>query len=81
MCFSCIFQNIILSFSPRQQGTFRMLQKVDVLGHVSQQRGQNTSEVFAGLQLRTFYTLTLHLSAVCRSETTQPLPKLTSGKN
>ncbi|KAJ0041737.1 hypothetical protein NL108_007543, partial [Boleophthalmus pectinirostris] len=72
-------KNIVISFSPRQQGTFQMLQKIDVLGQVRQQRGSSPSNRFEGLHLRPFHTIVLHLSAVCGSRTTHPLPQLNPG--
>ncbi|XP_072305824.1 cilia- and flagella-associated protein 47-like [Eucyclogobius newberryi] len=72
-------KNIVISFSPRQQGTFQVLQKIDVLGQVRQQRGSNHNDEFEGLQLRTFHTIVLHLSAVCCSRTTHPVPQLNPG--
>ncbi|XP_033472251.2 cilia- and flagella-associated protein 47-like [Epinephelus lanceolatus] len=71
-------QDVVLSFTARQQGSFRVCQTLDVLGHVVQ-RGGNTAEDITGLELCSFHTLTLHLSAVCRSETTHPVPKLNPG--
>ncbi len=68
----CIPQDVVLSFTARQQGSFQVCQKLDVLGHVV--------EDVTGLELRSFHTITLHLSAVCRSETTHPVPKLNPGE-
>lgn len=55
-----------------------MCQKLDVLGFV--QRGGNRTADVTGLELCSFHTITLHLSAVCRSETIHPVPKLNPGK-
>ncbi|XP_070786864.1 cilia- and flagella-associated protein 47-like [Enoplosus armatus] len=71
-------QDVVLSFTARQQGSFLVCQKLDILGHVAQ-RGGNTAEDVTGLELCSFHTVTLHLSAVCRSETTHPAPKLNPG--
>ncbi|XP_044044267.1 cilia- and flagella-associated protein 47-like isoform X3 [Siniperca chuatsi] len=71
-------QDVVLSFTARQQGSFQACQKLDVLGHVIQ-RGGNTGEDVTGFELCSFHTITLHLSAVCRSETTHPVPKLNPG--
>lgn len=75
-----LFQDVILSFNARQQGSFKVRQKLDVIGSVICQRGDNTAADIIGLQFRSFHTITLHLSAVCRSETTYPEPKLNPGK-
>ena len=56
-----------------------MRQLLDVLGHVDQ-KGGNTTENVTGLKLCSFHTITLHLSAVCHSETTYLEPKLNPGK-
>ncbi|KAM9334135.1 cilia and flagella-associated protein 47-like [Symphorus nematophorus] len=69
-------QDVVLSFSARQQGSFRVRQLLDVLGHVDQKGGSTTEN---GLKLCSFHTITLHLSALCLSETTYPLPKLNPG--
>ncbi|KAK7893462.1 hypothetical protein WMY93_022614 [Mugilogobius chulae] len=69
-------KNIVISFSPRQQGDFHMFQKIDVLGEVMQHEGSSLNDKFEGLQLRTFHTIALQLSAVCRSRTTHPKPQL-----
>lgn len=56
-----------------------MRQVLDVLGYVCH-GGEKTIEDITGLEMRSFHTITLHLSAVCRSETTHPVPKLNSGE-
>ncbi|XP_041638088.1 cilia- and flagella-associated protein 47-like isoform X2 [Cheilinus undulatus] len=71
-------QDVVLSFTARQQGSFQVLQKLDVLGHVVH-RGGNTAEDVTKLELCNFHTITLHLSAVCCIETTHPEPKLNPG--
>ncbi|XP_034533198.1 cilia- and flagella-associated protein 47-like isoform X2 [Notolabrus celidotus] len=71
-------QDVVLSFTARQQGSFQILQKLDVLGHVVR-RGSSAPEDEAGLELCSFHTVTLHLSAVCCMETTHPRPKLNPG--
>ncbi|XP_032362160.1 cilia- and flagella-associated protein 47 isoform X3 [Etheostoma spectabile] len=70
-------QDIVLSFNARQQGSFQVCQKLDVLGHAV--RGGSTAEDFIGLELYSFHTITLHLSAVCCSATIHPVPKLNPG--
>lgn len=75
----CVYQDVVLSFTARQQGSFQVCQKLDVLGHVVQ-RGGNTAEDVTGLEFCSFHTITLHLSAVCHSETTHPVPKLNPGE-
>ncbi|XP_029931399.1 cilia- and flagella-associated protein 47-like [Myripristis murdjan] len=72
-------QDVVLSFTARQQGSFRVRQKLDVLGPVFHQSGDDTAGAVTGLRLCSFHTLTLHLLAVCRSETTHPEPKLNPG--
>ncbi|CAL9698638.1 unnamed protein product [Knipowitschia caucasica] len=72
-------KEIVISFSPRQQGTFQMIQKIDVLGPVKQQGDSNPNDEFKGLQLRTFHAITLHLSGTSCSRTTYPLPNLNPG--
>ncbi|XP_074483047.1 cilia and flagella-associated protein 47-like isoform X1 [Sebastes fasciatus] len=69
-------QDVVLSFTARQQGSFQVCQKLDVLGHVAQ---RSTAEGVTGLELHSFHTLTLHLSAVCRSDTAHPVLKLNPG--
>ncbi|XP_078147098.1 cilia and flagella-associated protein 47-like [Centroberyx gerrardi] len=70
-------QDVVLSFASHQQGSFRVRQKLDVLGDVVRRRSDDTADDVTGL--RSFHTITLHLSAVCRSETTHPEPKLNPG--
>ncbi|CAK6965505.1 LOW QUALITY PROTEIN: cilia and flagella-associated protein 47-like [Scomber scombrus] len=71
-------QDVVLSFTARQQGNFQVRQVLDVLGYVCQ-RDENTTEDITGLELRSFHTITLDLSAVCCSETKHPIPKLNPG--
>lgn len=61
-------QDVVLSFTAKQQGSFQVHQKIEVLGHVLQRDGNTATDVSA-LQLCSIHTITLHLSAVCRSET------------
>lgn len=61
-------QDVVLSFTAKQQGSFQMHQKIEVLGHVLQRDG-NTAKDVSVLKLCSICTITLHLSAVCRSET------------
>ncbi|KAF3706395.1 Cilia- and flagella-associated protein 47 [Channa argus] len=70
-------QDIVLSFTARQQGNFQVCQILDVLGHIVHQSSDNTDVI--ELVLRSFHTITLHLSAVCCSETKHPVPKLNLG--
>ncbi|XP_077399924.1 cilia- and flagella-associated protein 47-like isoform X1 [Vanacampus margaritifer] len=74
-----LFQDIVLYFNARQQGTYQMCQKLDVLGYVARQRANDTSEDDAELKLGSFYTISLHLSAICKIEMTPPSPKLNPG--
>lgn len=74
---SLVFQDVVLSFTGRQQGNFRVRQKLDVLGDVVQRAG-NVPEEAPGLELRSFHTITLQLSAVC--QTRRPSPKLSPGE-
>ncbi|KAM7365486.1 hypothetical protein PAMP_016406 [Pampus punctatissimus] len=62
-------QDVVLSFIARQQGSFQVRQVLDVLGYVVCQRDDNHTEDVTGLELRSFHTITLHLSAVCHSIT------------
>ncbi|KAM8903182.1 cilia- and flagella-associated protein 47-like [Spinachia spinachia] len=71
-------QDVVLSFTARQQGSFQVRQKLDVLGR-GVQRGGKTMEDVTGLVLLCFHTITLNLSAVCRSDTTHSVPKLNLG--
>ncbi|KAK0148390.1 Cilia- and flagella-associated protein 47 [Merluccius polli] len=69
-------QDVVLSFAPRQLGSFRGVRlKVDVLGHVT----DPWADAAAELRLRPFHTLTLDLSAVCHAQTTRPEPILNPG--
>ncbi|XP_071320696.1 cilia- and flagella-associated protein 47-like isoform X2 [Trachinotus anak] len=70
-------QDVVLSFTARQQGSFQVCQMVDVLGHVVHQSSDNTEAT--ELELRSFHTITLHLSAVVHSETVHAAPKLNPG--
>nr|XP_019960026.1 PREDICTED: cilia- and flagella-associated protein 47 isoform X1 [Paralichthys olivaceus] len=65
-------QDVVLSFIARQQGSFQVCQMLDVLGHVHQS-SDNTA--VTKLELRSFHTVTLHLSAICCSETVHAVPK------
>ncbi|TNN43031.1 Cilia- and flagella-associated protein 47 [Liparis tanakae] len=69
-------QDVVLSFAARQQGSFQVCLKLDVLGHAVQ-RGCTAD--FTRLELRCFHSITLNLSAVCCSETIHPSPKLNPG--
>ncbi|XP_062417325.1 cilia- and flagella-associated protein 47-like [Pungitius pungitius] len=71
-------QDVVLSFTARQQGSFQVRQKLDVLGR-GVQRGGNPMEDVTGLVFLCFHTITLNLSAVCRSDTTHSVPKLNPG--
>ncbi|XP_026220063.1 cilia- and flagella-associated protein 47 isoform X2 [Anabas testudineus] len=70
-------QDIVLSFTARQQGSFQVRQLLDILGHVMHQSSDSTD--VSELEFRSFHTISLHLSAVCCSETKQPVPKLNPG--
>ncbi|KAF0046272.1 hypothetical protein F2P81_002801 [Scophthalmus maximus] len=55
-------QDVVLTFMARQQGSFQVCQTLDVLGQVPQSSdGKDVSE----LELRSFHTLTLQMSAAC----------------
>uniref|UniRef100_A0AAQ5ZD21 Calponin-homology (CH) domain-containing protein n=1 Tax=Amphiprion ocellaris TaxID=80972 RepID=A0AAQ5ZD21_AMPOC len=69
-------QDVVVSFNARQQGSFQVQQKVDVLGLVVRQRADHTTEDITEVELRSFHTIALHFSAVCHSETTHPTTKL-----
>ncbi|XP_015233239.1 PREDICTED: cilia- and flagella-associated protein 47 [Cyprinodon variegatus] len=60
-------QDIILTFIGRQQGSFQVRQKVDVLGWVASQKDSSSTK------LSCFHTISLSLSATCYS--VMPLPK------
>ncbi|XP_039998194.1 cilia- and flagella-associated protein 47-like [Xiphias gladius] len=70
-------QDVVLSFTARQQGSFQVLQMLDVLGYVVQQSSDNTD--VTELELRSFHTITLHLSAVSHNETIHSMPKVNPG--
>ncbi|XP_061554921.1 cilia- and flagella-associated protein 47-like [Phycodurus eques] len=72
-------QDIVLYFNARQQGKFQVCQKLDVLGYVARQRANGTSDDDAELRLGSFYTISLHLTAICKIEMTPPSPKLNPG--
>ncbi|KAM4602134.1 cilia and flagella-associated protein 47-like [Polymixia lowei] len=69
-------QDVVLSFAPRQLGSFRVRQKLDILGDVACRSGEDDIGDVTELCLSSFHTVTLHLSAVCRAETSRPTPKL-----
>ncbi|KAM9328460.1 cilia- and flagella-associated protein 47-like [Pholidichthys leucotaenia] len=69
-------QDVILTFNARQQGRFHMRQKLDILGQVVCQRDRETSGDTAKLELGSFHTVSLHLSAVCHSQMTHPIAKV-----
>lgn len=63
----CFPQDVVLTFMARQQGSFQVCQTLDVLGQVPQSSdGKDVSE----LELRSFHTLTLQMSAACHGEAT-----------
>ncbi|XP_051799231.1 cilia- and flagella-associated protein 47 isoform X2 [Acanthochromis polyacanthus] len=66
-------QDVVVSFNARQQGSFQVQQKVDVMGLVVSQRVDHTTEDITELELRSFHTITLHFSAICHSKTTHPM--------
>ncbi|CAL8389269.1 unnamed protein product [Boreogadus saida] len=68
-------QDVVLSFAPSQLGSFRVRQKVDVLGHVIDPRADDAAE----LRLRPFHTLVLDLSGICHAQTTYQEPMLNPG--
>ncbi|XP_014853532.1 PREDICTED: cilia- and flagella-associated protein 47 [Poecilia mexicana] len=67
------YQDVVLTFNARQQGTFHVRQKVDVLGWVASQKDGSSNEVGC------FHTILLHLSAICDSvRIPPPQPQLHS---
>ncbi|KAJ4924235.1 hypothetical protein JOQ06_000475, partial [Pogonophryne albipinna] len=71
-------QDVVLSFTARQQGNFQVCQKLDVLRPAVQREGITADSVHE-LELHSFHTITLNLSAVCCNKTTQPVPQLNPG--
>ncbi|KAL3045754.1 hypothetical protein OYC64_013917 [Pagothenia borchgrevinki] len=71
-------QDVVLSFTARQQGSFQVCQKLDVLGPAVQREGITADSVHE-LERHSFHTITLNLSAVCCNETTHPVPQLNPG--
>lgn len=69
---------MVLSFKARQNGKFKVCQRLDVLGLVHEDANQQTEEI-APLQLGCIHSITLNLSAVCCSQTAQLPPKLNPG--
>ncbi|KAJ8003687.1 hypothetical protein DPEC_G00150910 [Dallia pectoralis] len=67
-------QDVVLSFTPHQIGSFKVKQVLDVLGH-----RVHLDASCAKLRLHSFHTVTLHLSAVCRAQIASIKPKLNSG--
>nr|XP_046174926.1 cilia- and flagella-associated protein 47-like [Oncorhynchus gorbuscha] len=67
-------QDVVLSFAPHQMGTFKVKQVLEVLGQVVHLEPSSIK-----LRLRSFHTITLHLSAVCRAEAAYETPKLNPG--
>ncbi|KAM4559691.1 cilia- and flagella-associated protein 47-like isoform 2-T3 [Odontesthes bonariensis] len=65
-------QDVVLTFSAGQQGSFRMRQKIDVIGYVVPRRDANNTEDKTELVVCSFHTITLHLFAICHSETKHP---------
>ncbi|XP_077461697.1 cilia- and flagella-associated protein 47-like isoform X1 [Stigmatopora argus] len=72
-------QDITLFFNARQQGEFHMCQKLDVLGYVAIKKAKSNPDDDAKLKLGSFYTISLHVSAICNIEMTPPPPKLNPG--
>ncbi|XP_058470520.1 cilia- and flagella-associated protein 47-like [Solea solea] len=66
-------QDVILSYTARQLGSFKVCQVLDVLGYVL--RGSDNMDG-RQLELGSFLKVNLHLSAVCHSETEYSGPKL-----
>ncbi|XP_041834411.1 cilia- and flagella-associated protein 47-like [Melanotaenia boesemani] len=69
-------QDVVLTFSAQQQGSFRVRQRVDVLGSVASRR--DVAEDSADLDVCSFHTITLHFSASCHSKTMHPRPAVKS---
>lgn len=68
----------MLSFNARQNGRFKVCQRLDVLGLVHGDGNQQTEDI-TPLKLGCIHTITLNLSAVCCSQTVQLPPKLNPG--
>ncbi|KAM6893513.1 cilia and flagella-associated protein 47-like [Xenentodon cancila] len=66
-------QDVVLTFSARQQGHFKVLQKLDVLGPVVSRRDDRTTEDRTELKVCCFHTITLHLYASCHSKMTHQI--------
>ncbi|XP_029369560.1 cilia- and flagella-associated protein 47-like [Echeneis naucrates] len=73
-------QDVVLSFTARQQGSFHVRQTVDILGQVLHQSSNNIDAT--KLELCSFDKITLRLSAVVRTETnpTGPQPHVRSSE-
>ncbi|XP_036840292.1 cilia- and flagella-associated protein 47-like [Oncorhynchus mykiss] len=67
-------QDVVLSFAPHQMGMFKVKQVLELLGQVVHLEPSSIK-----LRLRSFHTITLHLSAVCRAQTACETPKLNPG--
>ncbi|XP_072235639.1 cilia and flagella-associated protein 47-like [Leuresthes tenuis] len=72
-------QDVVLTFNGGQQGSFRMRQKIDVIGYVVPRRDANTTEDITELVVCSFHTITLDLFATCHSETKHPTLIANSG--
>lgn len=73
----CRAQDVVLTFTAHQFGSFQVFQILDVLGPVHQ-----SSDIMDATQLKlcSFHSVTLHLSAVSHSENVFSASKPTSGK-
>lgn len=69
---------MVLSFKARQNGKFKVCQRLDVLGLVHEDGDQQTEEI-TPLKLDCIHSITLNLTAVCCSQTAQLPPKLNPG--
>ncbi|CAG5933337.1 unnamed protein product, partial [Menidia menidia] len=72
-------QDVVLTFTPAQLGSFRVRQKIDVLGCVALRRDANTAEDITELGVCSFHTVKLLLFAICQSETKCPPLNLNPG--
>ncbi|XP_053738274.1 cilia- and flagella-associated protein 47-like [Synchiropus splendidus] len=66
-------QDIVVTFTARQQGSFQVCQMIDVLGYVMTHKTSNIISGAPELELRSFHKISLQLSAFCNSEVTLPV--------
>lgn len=71
-------QEVVLSFNARQNGRFKVCQRLDVLGLVQGDGNQQAGDI-TPLKLGCIHYITLNLCATCCSRTVQLPPKLNPG--